>query len=71
MTRVDVPTLMCDRCGHQTQDTREMMSFYKLEHTHMSGREDWDLCKECKLDYLNFFIKNYDLQGRAIPVTVA
>lgn len=47
MSRVDVPTLKCDRCGDKTQDTREMGKFKTLTHYHMSGQETWDLCQPC------------------------
>lgn len=47
MSRIDKPTLQCDRCKHTTQDTREMASFQKLAHSHMSGRDEWDLCAWC------------------------
>lgn len=47
MSRVDVPTLMCDRCGLKTQDLAEMAKFDKVEHHHMSGRDEWDLCPIC------------------------
>lgn len=47
MSRVDVPTLKCDRCGDTTQDTGLMRSFRKLTRHHMSGKEEWDLCPLC------------------------
>lgn len=47
MSRVDVPTLKCDRCGDTTQDKMAMMSFRKLTHFHMSGHDEWDLCPTC------------------------
>ncbi len=54
MSRIDTPTLQCDRCKHTTQDIREMGSFQKLTHSHMSGRDEWDLCKDCWLAFKSF-----------------
>ena len=48
MTRVDVPTLQCDRCGKTTQDIKEMASYFTLTHYHVSGSTNWDLCPECR-----------------------
>lgn len=62
MSRIDVPTLKCDRCGLTTQDTSEMIKFSKLEQPHMSGRDTWDLCPTCSEDFrvfLNAFNHNY------------
>ncbi len=47
MSRVDIPTLKCDRCATTTQDTRVMGVYRKLTYSHMSGREEWDLCASC------------------------
>lgn len=47
MSRVDVPTLKCDRCGHMTQDTAEMGRFGVIRHTNMGGETQWDLCPVC------------------------
>lgn len=47
MSRVDRPQLQCDRCKTITDDTSEMGKYKKLEYSHMSGREQWDLCPEC------------------------
>lgn len=47
MSRIDAPTLKCDRCGDTTQDTGLMMAFRKLTRSHMSGHDDWDLCPTC------------------------
>lgn len=47
MSRIDVPTLRCDRCGDTTQDTGEMAAYNTLIHYTMSDKEDWDLCQVC------------------------
>lgn len=47
MSRVDIPTLKCDRCESTTQDTRKMAYFKTLTYSHMSGDHKWDLCPEC------------------------
>jgi len=47
LSRVDVPTLKCDRCGDMTQDTKAMVSYRKLTYYHMSGKDEWDLCPVC------------------------
>ena len=47
MSRIDKPTLKCDRCGHTTQDTREMGRYKTLKYHHMSGSIEWDLCESC------------------------
>jgi hypothetical protein len=54
MSRVDKPTLKCDRCEIETQDLREMGRFAKLEHLHMSGTEEWDLCPPCWDEFRTF-----------------
>ena len=54
MARIDVPTLQCDRCTVVTQDTREMVAFQGLNHTHMSGTEKWDLCPLCWDRFIEF-----------------
>lgn len=47
MTRVDIPTLECDRCGNTTQDIKTMAGYMTLTHYHVSGSTNWDLCIEC------------------------
>lgn len=47
MSRVDVPTLKCDRCSSTTQDLSEMGRFGKIRHDHMGGEDQWDLCPDC------------------------
>lgn len=49
MSRVDVPTLRCDRCWVVTQDVKEMGRFHRLMHPSgdMMGTEDWDVCPAC------------------------
>jgi hypothetical protein len=54
VSRVDVPTLKCDRCGYTTQDTKEMISYKKLSRSHMSGENSWDLCPACYLAFMKF-----------------
>lgn len=50
MSRVDIPTLRCDRCGHRTQDVIEMGKFDQLTgrwHGYGSTQARWDLCPQC------------------------
>lgn len=47
MARVDVPTLQCDRCKVTTQSKNEMVAFKRVQHSHISGNEEWDLCPSC------------------------
>lgn len=54
MSRVDKPTLRCDRCKVETQDLAEMGRFQKLTHSHMSGQNEWDLCPECWVAFGGF-----------------
>lgn len=54
MSRVDKPTLRCDRCGTETQDLQAMTNYVKLRHSHMSGEEGWDLCPPCWLGFRVF-----------------
>lgn len=54
MSRIDVPTLLCDRCKTTTQDTREMGRYHKITHPHMSGQDVWDLCPSCYSDFQSF-----------------
>jgi len=54
VSRIDKPTLQCDRCKRATQNTREMGSFQKLTHYHTSGHDDWDLCPECWTAFKRF-----------------
>ena len=57
MSRVDVPTLQCDRCKHKTQDQTEMSHFQKLWRSHMSGDDMWDLCPDCWNLFVNHFLE--------------
>lgn len=54
MTRVDVPTLQCDRCGIKTQDLTEMSRFNTLSYDHMNGQKKWDFCPECWKRWIEF-----------------
>jgi hypothetical protein len=54
MTRIDVPTLRCDRCKHTTQSISEMGRFYRLSATTMGGTTEWDLCPECRVAFFEF-----------------
>lgn len=50
MTRIDVPTLQCDRCGKTTQDTNEMGRYRHLRGQYdgyQGSEENWDLCPSC------------------------
>lgn len=46
MSRIDVPTLRCDRCLAVTQDINEMSSYQKLV-MFKDNKLTWDLCPEC------------------------
>jgi hypothetical protein len=54
MSRVDVPTLQCDRCGYTTNDLHEMGNFGRLSHSHMGGTDEWDLCPACWDEFFLF-----------------
>lgn len=57
MTRVDVPTMRCDRCKTVTQDLKEMGAYQTLTHYSVSGRiAKWDMCPSC----WKWFIKSMD-----------
>lgn len=49
MSRVDVPTLKCDRCRRTTQDLSEMAVFRELTYYGMEESKNvaWDLCPAC------------------------
>jgi len=49
VSRVDVPTLMCDRCEFRTQDTAMMASFVKITRRDGPVPPDvvYDLCPAC------------------------
>lgn len=54
MSRLDKPTLMCDRCGYTTQDLSKMASFFVLRTSNIGGDESWDLCPECRATFFDF-----------------
>lgn len=54
MSRIDIPTLQCDRCRDITQDMKEMPSFRKLTYYHMSGHDEWDMCPTCWAAFLTW-----------------
>jgi len=56
MSRVDVPTLQCDRCAARTTNQTEMSRFMRLTHYHMGGQKEWDLCVSCR-EAFNAFMK--------------
>lgn len=51
MTRIDIPTLKCDRCGKTTQDTEEMGKYITIRNQwygyDSKQSSEWDLCAEC------------------------
>ena len=49
MSRVDVPTLMCDRCKFCKSDLGTMGEFHKVWHPNGPGydAQEWDLCPDC------------------------
>ena len=54
MSRVDKPTLKCDRCALETQSEFEMGKYRTLDHYHMAGKKSWDLCPPCWADFGTF-----------------
>jgi hypothetical protein len=56
MSRVDVPTLRCDRCRVTTSNRTEMGRFRQITHEVRSekGPERWDLCPECDREFHRF-----------------
>lgn len=68
MTRIDVPTLQCDRCKTSTQDENEMSRFRSLTgmyDKYQGASEKWDLCATCWRDFLRF------IQGEGIVECIA
>lgn len=56
MSRVDVPTLKCDRCGRQTQDVDEMIHWPALVRSRPDSNR-WDLCSMCWMEFANFMTR--------------
>lgn len=56
MSRIDVPTLKCDRCGWSTQDLSEMGRFFTLTHGHMSGEDT----KQARVAYLRLLTDEFN-----------
>lgn len=57
MSRIDIPTLKCDRCLVTTQDDSEMSKFRTLTgmyDKYQGAEERWDLCPTCWRDFLAF-----------------
>jgi hypothetical protein len=57
MTRIDVPTLRCDRCKRETQDIDEMGKYQTLTGIYdgyQGASEKWDLCPDCWKQFINF-----------------
>lgn len=54
MSRLDVPTLMCDRCKIKTQSLSQMGAYATLSRDQMGGPKRWDLCPTCWSAFLNF-----------------
>lgn len=52
--RVDKPRLRCDRCLMETENLREMAGWTTLSHSHVSGRDEWDLCPKCWGNFREF-----------------
>jgi hypothetical protein len=66
MTRIDVPTLQCNRCKTTTQDTTEMGRFRSLTgmyDKYQGASEQWDLCPTCWSAFL-LFTGNHPVIGR-------
>lgn len=60
MSRVDKPTLKCDRCGLETQNISDMGKYKGLDHYHMSGSSKWDFCPECWGKFIAFAGEGWD-----------
>lgn len=58
MTRLDEPTLQCDRCKSITKDLKEMAQYRTLSHYPISGKIEWDLCPNCWDQFLKDFIED-------------
>jgi len=58
MSRVDVPTLQCDRCKVTTQDLTDMGKFHHLQHPNGPGHDTqvWDLCPACWKQFLAWLL---------------
>lgn len=56
MSRLDVPTLQCDRCKETTTDPRVMTEFTKLKSDKGTSGENWDLCMKCWIWYKERFL---------------
>lgn len=54
MSRLDVPTLQCDKCKNTTQDLRQMSTYAQLQMPSVSGTEKWDICPFCTRAFLTF-----------------
>ena len=54
MSRVDKPTLKCDRCGEQTESLTYMGKYRRLDHWSAWETEGWDLCPPCWADFIVF-----------------
>lgn len=53
MSRVDVPTIKCDRCGLTTDDPQVMSTFRTLVIPR--GVASWDLCTDCWTSFCVWF----------------
>ena len=54
MSRVDVPTFMCDRCEAKTSDQYDIAKFTRIYIDGVSDIKQWDLCPLCWKDFDNF-----------------
>ncbi len=57
MSRIDIPTLMCDRCRNTTQDVSKMGGYRRLAYWKPTGNpspEEWDLCPTCWNKFIDF-----------------
>ena len=54
MSRLDVPTMGCDRCDLVTQDLALMGRFFVLRNSSIGGEDTWDLCPTCRGDFVLF-----------------
>ena len=54
MSRIDVPTMQCDRCKVITDDRNVMCKYYVLRSDNVHGGTQRDLCEDCASDFYNF-----------------
>jgi hypothetical protein len=64
VSRVDLPTLMCDRCKIKTTDPYDMGKFTRIYRDGVSDVKEWDLCKYCWDDFNKFISDTPAMRGQ-------